>query len=296
MIPAPALPTSRPTVSAIRAALSGSDCETPATVFDPVSARIASEVGFQTAILAGSIASHVQLAAPDWIVLTLTELAHSVRNICRASSISLVVDADHGFGNPLNVVRSVEELEHAGADAITIEDTDLPAAFGGRGKERLISREEAQAKLRAALYARSNAATVIVGRSSCLRIEGLDETIVRLQLFEQCGVDALMVIGLENEAQLAAIARATQLPLCCGPVPAALGSEQLTAHRVRWRITGHHAYAIAMRALYEAYCQLHQRGDPADYSLAQASAEDLQRWMRGEQFARLKNSFMQVPQ
>ncbi|NBU00717.1 MAG: oxaloacetate decarboxylase [Betaproteobacteria bacterium] len=272
MIPAPALPTSRPTVSAIRAALSGSDCETPATVFDPVSARIASEVGFQTAILAGSIASHVQLAAPDWIVLTLTELAHSVRNICRASSISLVVDADHGFGNPLNVVRSV------------------------RGKERLISREEAQAKLRAALYARSNAATVIVGRSSCLRIEGLDETIVRLQLFEQCGVDALMVIGLENEAQLAAIARATQLPLCCGPVPAALGSEQLAAHRVRWRITGHHAYAIAMRALYEAYCQLHQRGDPADYSLAQASAEDLQRWMRGEQFARLKNSFMQVPQ
>ncbi|NDF92433.1 MAG: hypothetical protein EB115_10780 [Betaproteobacteria bacterium] len=137
---------------------------------------------------------------------------------------------------------------------------------------------------------------MIVGRSSCLRIEGLDETIVRLQLFEQCGVDALMVIGLENEAQLAAIARATQLPLCCGPVPAALGSEQLAAHRVRWRITGHHAYAIAMRALYEAYCQLHQRGDPADYSLAQASAEDLQRWMRGEQFARLKNSFMQVPQ
>ena len=107
---------------AIREALSGSICHTPATVFDAVSARIAHEAGFSTGILAGSIASHVQLAAPDWIVLTLTELAQTVRTICRASAISLVVDADHGFGNPINVLRCVEELEHAGAQGITIED------------------------------------------------------------------------------------------------------------------------------------------------------------------------------
>lgn len=277
----------------IREALQGSVCHTPATVFDAVSARIAAEVGFHTGILAGSIASHVQLAAPDWIVLTLTELAQCVRTICRASPISLVVDADHGFGNPLNVVRTVEELEHAGAHGITIEDTALPAAFGSKGKEALISRAEATAKMRAALHARARAHTVIVGRTSCLRIEGLEETIYRLQSFEQCGVDALMVIGLQDESQLAAIARATALPLFCGPVPAALDAERLAAHRVRWRITGHHAYAIAMQALYQAYAELHKQGSPAHYTLPQASAADLQRWMRGESFAHMQQAFMQ---
>ncbi|NCW82853.1 MAG: oxaloacetate decarboxylase [Betaproteobacteria bacterium] len=281
---------------AIREALSGSICHTPATVFDAVSARIAHEAGFSTGILAGSIASHVQLAAPDWIVLTLTELAQTVRTICRASAISLVVDADHGFGNPINVLRCVEELEHAGAQGITIEDTALPAAFGSKGKEFLISRSEAQAKMRAALHGRSNPDTVIVGRTSCLRIEGLDETIYRLKSFEQCGVDALMVIGLQDESQLDAIANATRLPLLCGPVPASLDAEQLAAYRVRWRITGHHAYAIAMHALHQAYVELHQRGNPADYTLAQASAADLQRWMRGESFARMQQTLMQAPQ
>jgi len=281
-----------PEPNAIRSAIADSVCHTPATVFDPVSARIAHEVGFSTAILAGSIASHIQLAAPDWMVLTLTELAQTVRSICRASAISLVVDADHGFGNPLNVVRTVEELEHAGAHAITIEDTALPAPFGDIGRESLISRAEARAKMRAALCARSNPQTVIVGRTSCLRIEGLQETVDRLQLFEQCGVDALMVIGLQDELQLAEIARATQLPLFCGPVPAALNSGLLASHRVRWRITGHHAYAIAMHALNQAYRELQARGDSSGYTLAQASAEDLQRWMRGERFAQLQQLLM----
>jgi len=137
---------------------------------------------------------------------------------------------------------------------------------------------------------------VIVGRTSCLRIEGLEETIYRLQSFEQCGVDALMVIGLQDESQLAAIARATELPLFCGPVPASLNAERLAAHRVRWRITGHHAYAIAMQALYQAYAELHKRGSTADYTLAQASATDLQRWMRGESFAHMQQAFMQDSQ
>ena len=278
---------------AIRALLSGSSCHTPATVFDPVSARIAAEAGFTTGILAGSIASHVQLAAPDWIVLTLTELAQTVRSVARANILSIVVDADHGFGNPLNVVRTIEELEHAGAHAITIEDTALPAAFGAKGRESLISRAEAQAKMRAAVHAKSHAQTVIVGRTSCLRIEGLEETIARLQLFEQCGVDALMVIGLQDESQLAEIARATQLPLFCGPVPTRLHSALLASHRVRWRITGHQSYAIAMRALQQAYRELHASGDPTAYTLPQASAEDLQRWMHGERFTLLQELFMQ---
>jgi len=278
-----------------RSVLIQEHCLTPASVYDPVSARIAEEVGFSTGILAGSVAAHQILAAPDWMLVTLTELAQLVRQITRASTVALLVDADHGFGNPLNVVRCVEELEAAGAQALTIEDTLLPPPYHGSGGETLISRAEACAKLRAALQARTQPATVIVGRTACLRIEGLEETIARLQAFEQCGVDALMVVGLKDLRQLEAIAQSTRLPLLSGPVPPSLDAAQLAAHRVRWRITGHQPYAIALSALAQAYRDLYQHGDPAKYTLAQAGSSDMQRWMRGDYFASLWQNFMDAP-
>ena len=99
-----------------RAVLAGDQCVHPASVFDPISARIAEDLGFEVGMLAGSIASFTVLGAPDIIVLTLTEFAQQIHRICRASTLSLMVDADHGYGNALNVKRTVEELESAGPD------------------------------------------------------------------------------------------------------------------------------------------------------------------------------------
>src|SRR5262245_53651741 len=113
----------------LRALLAGSKCVSPASVYDPLSARVAEAVGFETGLLLGSMASSTVLAAPDLILLTLTELADSVRRIMRVSTLSLLVDADHGYGNALNVMRTVQELEHAGVSALSIEDTALPIAF-----------------------------------------------------------------------------------------------------------------------------------------------------------------------
>ena len=110
-----------------RGLLQHSGCYHPASVFDPVSARLAEAAGFEIAMLAGSIASATVLAAPDIVVLTLTELAQQARRIVRAGRLPLMVDADHGYGNALSVMRTVEELEAAGVAALTIEDT-LPAA------------------------------------------------------------------------------------------------------------------------------------------------------------------------
>src|SRR5450432_3595922 len=89
-----------------RAILAGSQCLSPASVFDPLSARIAERVGYELGLLSGSVASSTTLAAPDLVVLTLTEFAAQIRRIMRASSLSLVVDADHGYGNALNVMRT----------------------------------------------------------------------------------------------------------------------------------------------------------------------------------------------
>src|SRR5258705_12367287 len=113
-----------------RDALAGSKCLTIPTVYDALSARVAEAVGYDLNFLAGSVASNITLAAPDLIVLTLTEFAQQIRGIMRASGLSLLVDADHGYGNTLNVMRTIQELEHAGVSALTIEDTAQPRRFG----------------------------------------------------------------------------------------------------------------------------------------------------------------------
>src|SRR5690606_31740711 len=110
----------------LRRQIADGPCVRPAPVSDPVFARLAELTGFDSAMLAGSMASLSVLGAPDLVLLTLDELTEQVRRICRASDLALIVDADHGFGNVLNVMRTVQELEAAGAAALTIEDTALP--------------------------------------------------------------------------------------------------------------------------------------------------------------------------
>ena len=136
-----------------RSILAGDQCVHPASVFDPISARIAEDLGFEVGMLAGSIASGTVLGAPDLVVLTLSEFAQQIQRICRAGDLSLMVDADHGYGNALSVMRTVEELETAGVAALTIEDTVLPISFGGDSAAPLISLEEGVGKMKAALAA-----------------------------------------------------------------------------------------------------------------------------------------------
>src|SRR5262245_61360044 len=148
----------------LRTLLAGSKCYSPAGVYDPLSARVAEAVGYEIGMLAGRVVSNTMLAAPDLVLLTLTEVADQVRRIMRVSKLSLIVDADDGYGNALNVMRTVEELEHAGASALFIEDT---RRYGQEERaDELISIEEMVGKLRAALEARQDPSLVIVGRSA----------------------------------------------------------------------------------------------------------------------------------
>ena len=121
-----------------RAILSGDRCVHPGSVFDPISARIAEDLGFEVGMFAGSTASLTVLGAPDLIVLTLSEFAGQAYRINRAGNLPLMVDADHGYGNALNAKRTVEELETAGVGGLSLEDTDLPTPFGTT-KPRLTS-------------------------------------------------------------------------------------------------------------------------------------------------------------
>jgi carboxyvinyl-carboxyphosphonate phosphorylmutase len=130
-----------------RAVLEGDRCVHPGSVFDPISARIAEDIGFEIGMFAGSIASFTVLGAPDLIVLTLSEFAQQAQRINRATELPLMVDADHGYGNALNVKRTVEELEMAGISGMSIEDTELPQPFGSVGQTELLSIAEGVGKM-----------------------------------------------------------------------------------------------------------------------------------------------------
>src|SRR6478736_5227850 len=145
-----------------RTLLAGNQCIHPGSVFDPISARIAEELGFEIGMFAGSIASFTVLGAPDLILLTLTEFAAQAYRINRAGKLPLMVDADHGYGNALNVMRTVQELETAGVAALMIEDTQLPRVFGEK-KPTVISLDEGVGKMKAALAAREDSALTIIG-------------------------------------------------------------------------------------------------------------------------------------
>jgi len=235
-----------------RALLEGPACIAPASVFDPLSARVAFDLGYEVAMFAGSIASMAVLGAPDLIVLTLSEFAEQAYRISRAANLPLMVDADHGYGNSLNVMRTVEELEAAGIAALTIEDTLLPPAFGSTGKNALIPLEEGVGKMKAALAARQDQRLVVIGRTSAPAITGIDDTIARVRHYEAAGVDAIFLVRLRSARELEAVASAVRLPLMLGNPPSDLADRtKLATLRVRVCLQGHQPFSAAVGAVYD---------------------------------------------
>ena len=248
-----------------RAILSGTRCVRPASVFDAVSARIAEDLGFEAGMFAGSVASLAVLGAPDLIVLTLTEFAEQACRICRAGGLPLLVDADHGYGNALNVMRTVQELETSGVAALTIEDTALPAGFGTADKARLLSIEEGVGKMRAALAARQDKLLAIVGRTSAVSIAGIDDAVARAKAYAAAGVDALFFVGLKTRGQLEAIAAAVKLPILLGGAGAELDDPAyLGSTGVRICLQGHRPIMAAIRAVHDTLKALREGAKPAE--------------------------------
>ncbi|MCI0441533.1 MAG: isocitrate lyase/phosphoenolpyruvate mutase family protein [Chloroflexi bacterium] len=268
-----------------REILAGDECVHPASVFDPISARIAEELGFEVGMLAGSIASMTVLGAPDLIVLTLTEFAEQIYRICRASEISLMVDADHGYGNALNVKRTVEELETAGVSALTIEDTLLPMRFGNAKAQELVSLDEGVGKMKAALAGRQDPSLVVIGRTSAIAIAGVQEAIRRAKAYEKAGVDALFLVGARTRAEIEAIHSEVKAPLLLGNAGGELADRKLlAANGVRIALQGHLPFQAAVKAVHDTLKALREGKSPSELSPIVASAELMARATRQKDY------------
>lgn len=267
-----------------RELIGGERCLRPGSVHDALSARIAEDLGFEVGMLGGSVASLAVLGAPDVMVLTLSELAGQVLRINRAGGLPLMVDADHGFGNALNVHRTVEELETAGAAGLSIEDTDLPEPYGSGGRTRLLSLEEGVGKMRAALAGRQDPDLVIAGRTSAVSVNGLEDAIARARAYEAAGVDVIFLIGLKTRADLDAVHAATSLPLIIGGVPEELDDwDYLSARRVRLALQGHQPISAAIAAIEQTLRALREGAQPSELE-GLASADLIRRVTRAQDY------------
>ena len=275
-----------------RTNLAANACIHPASVYDPVTMRIAEDLGYEAGMLGGSVASLAVLGAPDLITLTLSEFSGLILRMNRAANLPLVVDADHGYGNALNVRRTVEELETAGVAAMTVEDTMLPANFGDKGKARLISLEEGVGKMRAAVDARQDKNLVIVGRTSAASITSVDDAISRARAYEQAGVDAMFFIGLDTRAKLDAVAGATKLPIFLGTLsPDIDDKDYLATRRVRVALTGHPTFPAAVQAAYDTL-KAQREGTPTGKLQGVASNQMMKKYTRDADYSKWLKDYL----
>jgi carboxyvinyl-carboxyphosphonate phosphorylmutase len=276
---------------AIRAILAGDGCVHPASVHDPISARIARELGFECGMYAGSTASLAVLGAPDLILLTLSEFAEQARRITRASDLPVIADADHGYGNALNAQRTVEELEWAGIAALSLEDTDLPRPYGAP-KPRLIPLEEGVGKVRAALAARSDASLVIMARTGAVSVTGLEDALARVRAYNATGADALFLTGVTTRAELDAIAGEARLPLVLGTLSDEIAERGYLASRgVRIALQGHAPFQAAAEAIRATLAALREGTAPKALR-GLAKPEDAKRWTREADYAARMREFL----
>jgi carboxyvinyl-carboxyphosphonate phosphorylmutase len=205
--------------------------------------------------------------------------------------LPLIVDADHGYGNALNVKRTVEELETAGVSCLTIEDTLLPKRFGATGTE-FLSVEEGVGKMKAALAGRQDPDLIVLGRTSVVGVNGVEDGIRRARAYVDTGVDGIMFVGVKTRAELEAIAAEIEVPIMLGGSGAELqDADYLAQHGVRISLQGHQPIMAAVQAMYTTLKALRDGTPPAELE-GVASSELMKQLTRDAQYQAWQDEFL----
>ena len=281
-----------------REILSRPSCTKAAPIFDPLSARIADMQGWEVCKLSGSVGKFANLAVPDGVPLSnMSDLVDLCRRINRVSESCLIVDADDGGGNAINVVRTVRELESAGVSAIEIEDNRVPAQFG-EAKSRhalMVSCDEQVGKLKAAVAARRDRDTVIVARTSALAELPRSEALRRIQAYSESGAEAIMIPRLGGDvAVLDDVCKATHLPLLILglPLEAASDTAFLASRRIRIRFLENLPFRMAVKAVSDALQNLKDGQTPDDAKGRQIDAEFLREFNRTDEMQAWQKNYI----
>ncbi|SPD76185.1 2,3-dimethylmalate lyase [uncultured Desulfobacterium sp.] len=223
-------------------------------IYDCLGAKIAEKLGFKLVFTSGFGISGSTLGKPDYGLLTATEMLYTVGRIVRSISIPLIADADTGYGNPLNVIRTVSDFVQLGIAGLILEDQQWPKKCGHMDGKRLISKSEHVEKIRAAVEARAESGLVIIARTDALAPLGLDQAIERGRAYFEAGADVIFIEAPQTLKELKAIAQAfTDVPLFANmveggktPFLSAQELEELGFKLVAFPLSGLFAATAAM--------------------------------------------------
>ena len=276
-----------------RSVLARPTCTLAANIFDPLSASIAHMLEYEVCVLSGSVGKVANLGVPDGVLSNMSDVVDHCRRITRIADVSLMVDAEDGFGNAVNVARTVREMEGAGVSAIEIEDNFVPKQFNVQNPG-LISKEEQVGKLHAAVAARTDPTTVIVARSAALGMTPLDEALDRIQAYSQTGAEALMLTGSSSRDQLEAVHRVTTLPICVLSPPADIRNDPafLAATGVKILMLGNPTFAVAVKAIFDSLRHLKEGGSLEELGDLQATPDLLRSVNRTDEFLQWQEQYL----
>jgi 2-methylisocitrate lyase-like PEP mutase family enzyme len=192
----------------LRSRLAGGDIIVAPGIYDALTASLAASAGFEALYLSGASIAYTKLGRPDIGLVSMTEVADTLAHVCERVATPVIVDADTGYGNALNVQRTVRLFERAGAAAIQLEDQTFPKRCGHLADKGVIPSIEMAGKIRAAVDARRSEETLIVARTDAVAVEGFTAAIDRAQAYAEAGADLLFVEAPRTRDQLGAVTKA----------------------------------------------------------------------------------------
>ena len=227
-------------------------------VYDALSAKLVERAGFPLTFVSGYSVAATQLGLPDFGYLTQTEMVATAKRVCAAVTIPVIIDADTGYGNALNVIRTVNELIDAGAAGMFLEDQVWPKRCGHMKGKRVIPVEEHVQKIRAAVDARQGRDFFIVARTDARQVNGLEDAIARCKKYKDAGADALFVEAPRDVEELKALAKALPPPLVANMLEGGVTPlltrdelEKLGLQLIVCPLTALYASAKAMQDMFE---------------------------------------------
>ncbi|MBR21800.1 MAG: methylisocitrate lyase [Leifsonia sp.] len=213
---------------AFRAGLASGELQVMPGAFTPLSVRLIQEKGFHGAYISGAVMA-AELGLPDIGLTTLTEVAQRAHQISRMSDLPTLVDADTGFGEPMNVARTVHELEDAGVAGLHLEDQVNPKRCGHLDGKAVVDADTAVKRIRAAVDARRDADLVIMARTDLRGVEGLDAALDRAKALQDAGADAIFPEAMASLDEFAAMRAAVDVPILANMTE--FGKSQLFTHQ-----------------------------------------------------------------
>lgn len=235
--------------------------------YDALTAKLIEGTGFEALYMTGYGTAASMLGLPDIGLLTMTEMLSNVRAIADAVEIPLIADADTGYGNAINVIRTVREYEKAGAAALHIEDQVWPKRCGHMAGKQVIPKEDMSAKIRAATENRSSADFLIIARTDALAVEGWESTIERARAYIEAGADILFIEAPETEEQMERIPKLFEAPCLINIAPRTplLSVKRLEQMGYAIAIYPGICLAATIRANMEELRRMKESGEPPDF-------------------------------